>query len=168
MTRVCVDPIHENELCQRYRREVQGKVRTYWQVLWLSSRDKKTGQIADVTGFTPAWIRRLIHRFNNEGFDAIRDRHPDNPGGHPPLLNAELLAELDAAIENESPPAGGLWNSRRVSEWMTQRLGRPVREQRGWEYLQRLGYSNQGPRPTNAAADIEKQDAFKKGVWRRS
>lgn len=34
------------------------------------------------------------------------------------------------------PPDGGLWNSRKVAEWMSEFLERPVSKQRGWEYLQ--------------------------------
>jgi hypothetical protein len=37
-----------------------------------------------------------------------------------------------------------------------------VLPQRGWEYLRRLGYTPQVPRPQHAQANPESQDAFKK------
>jgi hypothetical protein len=46
--------------------------------------------------------------------------------------------------------------------WMSNRLGQPVRVQRGWDYLQRLKQSQQLPRPQHALADADEQDACKK------
>jgi transposase len=45
---------------------------------------------------------------------------------------------------------------------MAERLAHPVHPQRGWEYLRRLGYTPQVPRPQHAQADPAAQDAFKK------
>src|SRR5689334_1090337 len=46
---------------------------------------------------------------------------------------------------------------------MAARLGREVRPQRGWDYLKKLGYSAQRPRPRHAeAASPEEQAAYKK------
>ncbi len=53
--------------------------------------------------------------------------------------------------------------SRRVAEWIGRRTGRSgVRAQRGWEYLRKLGHTPQVPRPSNADADPDEQEAFKK------
>jgi hypothetical protein len=46
---------------------------------------------------------------------------------------------------------------------MTARLGRKIWPQRGWDYLQKLGYRSQVPRPRHAkAASAEEQAAFKR------
>ena len=42
-------------------------------------------------------------------------------------------------------------------------LERPVSEQRGWEWMRRLGFTPQRPRPRETRADPEAQAAFKKG-----
>jgi hypothetical protein len=55
---------------------------------------------------------------------------------------------------------------------MSDYLGRPVSVKRGFDYLHRLNYSRQQPRPRHAkAASLEEQDRFKKKSpkqWRRS
>jgi ferritin len=49
-----------------------------------------------------------------------------------------------------------------VARWIAQRNGlEKVHVQRGFEYLRKVGYSPQVPRPQNAAAAAE-QEAFKK------
>jgi transposase len=51
---------------------------------------------------------------------------------------------------------------RLVAAWMSERLGRPVGVQRGWDYLQRLGQSPQMPRQRHVHADPAAQERFKK------
>jgi len=45
---------------------------------------------------------------------------------------------------------------------MQEQLGRPVDPRRGWDALQRVGYSTRVPRPQHAKADPAKQEEFKK------
>ena len=66
-------------------------------------------------------------------------------------------------VHGQPPPGGGLWNSRQVAAWMSDWLERPVRRQRGWEYLRRLGQTPKVPRPTHAGADPEARDQFPTG-----
>jgi transposase len=77
------------------------------------------------------------------------------------MLNEEGQEELLSLLMGPAPD-GGLWNSTKVAKWMSEKLGRPVSFQRGWDYLQRLGLSPKRPRPRHVEADAEAQAAFKK------
>ena len=46
---------------------------------------------------------------------------------------------------------------------MTEASGRPVDQKLAWVYLKRLGFSLQRPLRRHAKADMEAQEAFKKG-----
>ena len=82
-----------------------------------------------------------------------------------PLLSLEQQSELAEVLK--SPPAdGGLWSGPKVAQWMQEQLGRPVDPRRGWDALQRVGYSTRVPRPQHAKADPAKQEAFKKNSAR--
>jgi transposase len=59
-------------------------------------------------------------------------------------------------------PDGGLWNSRKVAEWMSDLLDRPISIQRGWEYLRSLEMRLRVPRPHHQEADPLEQEAWKK------
>ena len=63
---------------------------------------------------------------------------------------------------SQPAPEGERWSGRTVAEWMAARLGRPVRYQRGWDYLQRLKARQLVPRPRHVQADPDAQAAFKK------
>ncbi len=79
----------------------------------------------------------------------------------PLALWAEPVAELRQALP-WSAPQGERWSGRVVAEWMSQRLGRPVRSQLGWDSLIRLGGHRRVPRPRHVHADPAAQEAFKK------
>ena len=146
------------ELQERYRKASHPAEKTHWQVLWLIAEGKSAAQVAEVTGYTLNWVRALVGRYNREGPEAARDGRRHHSGRRP-LLSPEQLAELPAALEGPAP-RGGLWSGPEVARWMSEKLGRPVRPQRGWEYLRRAGQTPQIPRPRHGDADAEAQEAF--------
>ncbi len=154
-TEMTVEKLHE-----RYRQSNDAVERTHWHMLWLLKEGKSPREVAELLGYTARWIRTIIQRWNAEGDAGIQD-HRHEIEGSQPLLSAELQAELAEALQR--PPAdGGLWNGPKVASWMQERLGRPVDPRRGWDYLQRVGYSSHVPRPQHAKADEAMQQEFKK------
>ncbi len=71
--------------------------------------------------------------------------------------------ELSEALK-KPPEDGGMWNSRKVGEWIEDKTGKKVvsKKQRGWEYLKKLGNSPKVPRPHHQKANHTEQEAFKK------
>jgi transposase len=151
-----------DELEARYRRAKGGVERSQWQMLWLLSGGKGTAEVAEVTGYCQDWIRKLVARYNVDGERAIGDRRRGR-AGRPRLLTPEQDAELRSELER-AEAAGNAWNSVQTAAWMSDRLGRVVRANRGRDTLQRLGFSTKTPRPRHAKADVEAQDLFKKNV----
>src|SRR3954468_14829052 len=171
------------ELGQRYRAARSPIERSHLQVVWLLSRDRSEREVAQVTGYGRRWGGEVARRYEEGGPDGLGDRRRGNAGARP-LLGAEDEAALRAALAGPpadgglwtggeggargaaraGPPAdGGLWTGPKVATWMAARLGRKVWPQRGWDYLEKLGYSAQPPRPRHAkAASPEEQAAYKK------
>jgi transposase len=153
------------ELEQRYRHAGDPVARSQWPMLWLLAQAMPTAEVARVTGYGVRWIQEVARRYRDGGPEAIGDRRHGNPGA-PPLLNAAQQAQLEEALGGPAPD-GGLWTGRQVAAWMRQMLGRPVSPQRGWEWLRRVGFTPQRPRPRATRADPQAQEAFKKGGWPR-
>lgn len=153
------------ELEQRYRNAQDPVERSHYQIAWLIAFGKTTTEVMEVTGYSRGWIQQLSRRYNRGGPQALGDRRYRNPGGTDrALLDPDQREELSEALK-EPPPDGGMWNSRKVAEWIEQRTGRErgtVRAQRGWEYLKRLDHSLKVPRPRHRKADAGEQESFKK------
>jgi transposase len=149
------------ELEDRYRKAHDPVLRSHYQIVWLLSLGKLTREVREATGYSPEWIREISLRYNELGAEGLGDRRHQNPGASA-LLSPSEQRELSEALK-EPPPDGGMWNSRKVAEWIEHKTGRRgLRAQRGWEYLRKLGHTPQVPRPSNAEASPSEQEAFKK------
>lgn len=150
------------DLGDRYRKAKDRVLRSHYQLIWLISTGKRTAEVMEATGYCRGWIQRIARRYNEGGSEALGDRRHENPGAKDrALLDEEGRRELSLAL-GERPSDGGMWNSRKVAEWIEARTGKPVSKQRGWEYLRKLGNTPKAPRPRHKNADAREQAAFKK------
>ena len=162
MRRLHIPPhLPVDELEQRYRRATDAVARRQWQMVGRLAGGRPTAEVARVTGYSVNWVREVARRYREEGPAGIGDRRHANPGAAP-LLDAAQQAALRQALAGPAP-GGALWTCRGVAAWMSETLGRPVSEQRGWEWMRRLGFTPQRPRPRETRADPEAQEWFKKG-----
>jgi transposase len=159
-----VPHLGSKEFEERYRKARDPVERSHYQILWLISEGKTTTQVMGATGYSRGWIQQLARRYNADGPQALGDHRHRNPGARDrALLTAEQRQELREAL-TKPPPDGGMWNSRKVGEWIEVRTGRVLtqKKQRGWEYLKRLKQSPKVPRPHHKKAENSEQEAFKK------
>jgi transposase len=148
------------EMAARQASASDAVTRTHWRLLYWVAGGTKVARVARLTGYSAKWIGQLARRYNEQGPAAVEDLRHYNRGA-PPLLSPEQCVALTAALEG-SAPDGGLWSGPKVAAWMSAALGRPVRSQRGWDYLRRCGFTPHRPRPRHAQADAAAQAAFPK------
>ncbi|MGH8002572.1 MAG: winged helix-turn-helix domain-containing protein [Brasilonema sp.] len=162
-TRIDIIPhLDYAELTQRYRRCRDVKERSRWLVIRLLSRPEKpmkVEQVAQITGFSPDWVRKIARRYNVLGAEGIVDGHRKSPGGKHKALTSEQLKELFEKLQLP-PEDGGLWSGPKVGELIKQQFGIRVHRVTAWDYLKRLGFSLQVPRPLHERSATPEQRAF--------
>ena len=160
-----VEHLSADELYRLYREEKDAIRRTHLQALWLVASGRPAKFAAAVTGYTQRWLSVLIGRYNEAGVEGLGDRRQFNPGSRP-LLDADRRERLDRALDHP-PPDGGLWTGRLVAQWICGLVNRLVSPRCGLNYLRRLGFTRQVPRPRHAEGDFAVQERFKAGLRAR-
>ena len=152
------------ELTRRYRRCRNGAERTRWLVIRLLSRPgnpMKAEQVAEITGLSAAWVRKIARRYNEKGPMGLVDGHVEQPGGQARALTDEQQQQLFERLQTP-PDDGGLWSGPKVGELIEQYFGIKLHRTTAWEYLKRLGFTLQQPRPLHTkSATLEQRLAFK-------
>jgi transposase len=148
------------EIEQRYRSASEGVGRSQWQIIWLLAQGKTSQEVRTATGYSLTWIRTIARRYNGEGEAGLGDKRHHNLGrqGALSIQQAKQLKELlQAAVEGHEP-----WSARQVMTWLSEQVGHPVHVQRAYEWLAKLGFSAQVPRPRHVEANPADQQVFKK------
>jgi transposase len=151
------------QLTERFRRCPDGRQKTRWQALWLLSRPQAPStcaQAAAVVGLTADAVRKLVKRYNAGGPGAVAR----NAGGQgrAPRLTPDQQEQLKGELLGRAPD-GGLWTGPKLARRIAELTGQPMHKATGWEWLRKLGFTPQRPRPHNhQAATAAEQAAWKK------
>jgi len=140
-----------DELESKFRASRDPVERLRYQVIFLMSGGSTTRKVAEITGYSIPWVRRLVHQYNENGPECLGDKRHANPGATP-MLSPEQQEELARALRGPAPD-GGAWTSQKVAAWISQRTGRPTYPQRGWVYLRKLAASDSDDGSRQSAAD---------------
>ena len=156
------------ELEARYRAARDATEARHYQAIWLLAQGRTFLEVAEVLAFVPRWVEQLAARYNAFGPEALGDQRRRN-GRAATLLTEAVLSALAKRVQ-APPEESGVWSGPKVAAWMARHLGlQTVHPQRGWEALQRIGWSIQAPRPRHARAAAPEQRAdFKRGLRRPS
>lgn len=153
------------EVTARERRAATPEERSHWQLVRLVMGGETVLAAAATVGYHERYARELLTAYNQKGPHALVARPPGRPRGIPAthaLLDDAARARLDQALHGPAPD-GGLWTGPKVARWIAAETGRDhVHDQRGWDYLRKLGFVLRRPRPRHAKADPAAQAAFKK------
>lgn len=154
------------EITQRYKTAASNRQQRYWQLIRLMAhptQPKRVAEAAEAAGFRPCWARQLVHRYNTKGPEGFYDQRKHNPG-QDALLTPAQQQKLKDAIMSGVAPDQGLWTGQKVAAWIAQTTGKAVRsETTGLNYLHKLGFTVQMPRPRHIhAASPAEVKTFKK------
>ncbi len=159
--------LSSEELQDRYRKAKDPVEVRRWHLLWKVSQGWSCKDSAWAVGLNYDYARRFIRKYNEIGEEAVPNQRPKNSqgkGGGNRLLNTEQLNRLKETL-TQKPQDKGLWTGPKVARWMEKETGRTkIHDQRGWEYLKKLGYSWQKPRPKHKKGCPIQQQEFKEDL----
>ncbi len=154
------------ELSKLYRQASDPIERTRWQVIWLLACGYRAEEVAKVTKYRRGSIYKIVGRYNQLGVDGLKDKRHEHLGTE--TLGSEMEQALLWQALQEPPPDDGLWNGRKVVDWMSNHLDCPIHPQRGWEYLRAFEMRIKVPRPAHELADSVEQENWKKNSYKHT
>jgi len=162
------DHLTVEELHQRYRKCHQPREKLRWRALYLIAKGGIPNHVAKQVGRSSGWMTNLARRYNDLGAKGIADQSGDLKCGVKPTLSAKQVQALDAALRGPAPD-GGLWTSKKVARWITEKTGKSVHQTTAWRTMRAAGFTLQVPRPRHQqAANQEERAAFKKSSTKSS
>jgi len=108
--------------------------------------------VSQVRGYSGNWIYQLVGRYNTQAPEAYLRPKKKNLGRESLLLDVDQ-AQLWQLVQQPAPDRG-LWNGRKVADWLSEKIGFPVSRQRGWQYLQQIGFRLKTPGPIHTDSDF--------------
>lgn len=159
--RVSINPhLDPQTLYSLYRSSSDGISRSHYQIIWLITDGKTVAEVSLITGYSCNWIYQLVRRYNQLGVEALEDQRKNN-GGQNSLLTDVEQAQLWQVLSFPAPD-GGLWNGRKVADWLSELTGKKISRYRGWEILKQMSFRLRVPRPRHQKANWEEQNEWKK------
>jgi transposase len=161
------DHLSALELQQWGRRQHDGRVVRRLQVVVLAQKRHSGARIAELTGFSPRSVRRIVQRYNKDGPVGLADR--PRPG-QPRKLASEREQAFCARLEAGATDADAVttlhgWNIQRI---LKDEFEADYSLNGVYALMHRMNYSWLMPRPQHEHADAQAQEDFKKTLTRKS
>ena len=135
-----------------------------WHLLWKVSLGWSIKNSALAIGINYDYGQEIVKKYNNLGEEGVKNqknKHRQQSGGKKSLLTQEQLQKLSQELELRHRD-DGIWTGTKVARWIEKETGiKKVWNQRGWDYLKKLSYSWQSPRPQHRKGDKLEQEIFK-------
>lgn len=148
----------EEALRTAYRAEQRGDVRQRLQALWLlRSGNRQMSEVAAVIGVHYRSVQRWVAWYRDGGLELVR-RHRIGGYGQTSRLTAEQQEQLAQEVET-----GRFRNAVAIRAWVAETFGATYTEGGIYSLLERLRCKPKVPRPLHERANLEDQEAWKKG-----
>lgn len=134
--------MNADDLDAGYRRAKEAQEARRWRLILLIAQGKTIKEASEIADINYAHAQDILKRYNSHGPDALKDGRKKprkrGPAKHA-LLDVHQRRELTTALQGMAPD-GGVWTGPKVARWIEEKTGRDkVGNQRGWDYLRRLG-----------------------------
>ncbi len=153
------------ELKKKYLNSKDSVESRRWHLLWKLSLGWTLKNSALAVGLNYSYSKEILKNYNKSGEEGVKNlkkKREKQSGGKKPLLTEEQLQKLSKELESSPSAEDGIWTGPKVARWIEKETGREkVWNQRGWDYLKKLRYSWQSPRPSHKKGDKLEQEIFK-------
>lgn len=148
----------EQALQAAYRGEGEPMIRQRLHALWLlRPGERQVGDVAAVLGVNYRTVQQWVAWYRDGGLEEVRGHRRGGPG-----RSAWLSPEQQEAVATEVA-TGRFHTAMGVQRWIVERYGVSYTQAGMYTLLERLRCAPKVPRPLHTNANLEEQEAWKKG-----
>jgi transposase len=151
------------ELRYKYLKSQDAVESRRWHLLWKISLGWTIKNSAIAVGINYDYAKEIVKKYNclgAKGLENLKNKQPQQRGGKKALLTDSQLEKLRQELASR-PLDGGIWTGPKVARWIEKETQvEKVWHQRGWDYLKKLKYSWQSPRPKHRKGSQQEQEQF--------
>ncbi len=128
----------------------------------LVAKGHSCSKVAEYFDHSVKTIENWVNRFNEGGFEALRD---EKRTGRPSFLSDEQLHELSLILRKDPKTIGynqNLWDGKLLSYHIETTYGITISVRQCQRLFHKLGFRQRKPRPISSKTDPKKQESFKK------
>ena len=159
--------LSSHELKRKYLKSQDSVESRRWHLLWKLSQGWTLKNSAIAVGINYDYGKEILKKYNTlgeEGIKNLKNKKLRHRGGKKPLLTEKQVEKLAERIKSR-PTDGGIWTGPKVARWIEkENCVEKVWDQRGWDYLKKLRYSCQSPRPKHKKGDPTEQEEFRQNL----
>jgi transposase len=124
-----LDEATSAEVRQRYDLADDPEDRLRYQIIWLAHLGQRVPAIAQSVLRSPTTVRRVLHRFQDSGLDAVPRRTAPGPARTvTPAWDAELVRVIDLDPHDVGVPTAN-WTTGRLAAYLAERTGIAVSDE---------------------------------------
>ncbi|MFQ6107865.1 MAG: winged helix-turn-helix domain-containing protein [Thermoplasmata archaeon] len=119
-------------------------------------------EVAEILGRSPRTIQHWVNRFENIGFEGLRE---GERLGRPSRLDARQLNKLGKDLRKDPRKLGysqNMWDGKLLSHHLSEVYGIELGVRQCQRLFRKLGFRRRKPRPVIAKADKDAQMEFRK------
>jgi transposase len=151
------------ELKKKYLKSQDAVESRRWHLLWKISLGWTIKNSAIAVGINYDYAKQIVKKYNDlgaVGLTNLKNKQPQKRVGKKALLTDYKLEKLRQDLASR-PLDGGIWTGPKVARWIEKETQvQKVWHQRGWDYLKKLKYSWQSPRPKHRKVSQQEQEQF--------
>jgi len=156
MKRLEVKDLHTiEELKREIKNAKDGRYSLRLRCVLLKKEGKSTKEIQENLLVSRGFIAKWIHRYNEEGLEALKYRHT---GGKKEVWTIKYFKELFEELDKNR----GFWTIKKMQKFIEKKHNVKIPEESIRRKLHKYKYSWKTSRPNPYKGDKEKQEEFKK------
>ena len=123
---------------------------------------RSRAEAAELNGMDRQTLSDWVHRYNVDGIDGLKSRHP--PGAAPRLSEAQRAELRELVVAGPDPEKDKVirWRCLDLQEEIARRFSVRVHEGTVGKWLRQLGLTRLQPRPCHPKTDLAAQETFNK------